>query len=82
LSPLGQGVGPTWSTQLAEALARGNGPDYQRELVQVLIERIEVRRAPADPVTGRAAGCQVFDPARVTIVWKEPYRQVAEKPPT
>jgi hypothetical protein len=75
------GVAPAWSAQLAEALAKGNGPGYQRELVQVLIERVEVRRAPSGPGTGRA-GYRVFDPARVTIVWREPYRQVVEKAPT
>ena len=76
-----QGVATTWSAQLAEALAKGNGPGYQRELVQVLIERVEVRKAPCDPGTGRAAGYRVFDPGRVTIVWREPYRQVVEKAP-
>ena len=46
LSPPGQDGLPIWSARLGEALAKGNGPAYQRELVQVLIERIEVRRAP------------------------------------
>jgi hypothetical protein len=77
----GQGVGTTWSAQLAQALAKGNGPGYQRELVQVLIERVVVRRAPCDLGTGGAAGYRVFDPARVTIVWREPYREVVEKAP-
>jgi hypothetical protein len=49
--------------------------------VHVLIQRIEVRRAPSDPGTGRATSYRVFDPARVTIVWREPYRQVVEKAP-
>ncbi len=78
----GQGPTTTWSAQLAEALAKGNGPGYQRELVQVLIERVVVRRAPCDLGTGGAAGYRVFDPARVTIVWREPYREVVEKAPT
>ena len=68
----GQSVAIILSAQLAEALAKASGPGYQRELVQVLIERVVVRRAPCDPLTGRAAGYRVFDPARVTIVWREP----------
>ncbi len=75
LSPPGQDLG-TWSAQLAEALGKGTGTPYPRDLVRVLIERIEVRRAPCDPGTGRAVGYRVFDPARVTIVWREPYRPV------
>jgi hypothetical protein len=82
LSPPGLDAVTARSAQLAEALAKGNGPAYQRELVQVLIERIEVRRAPCDPETGRAVGYRVFDPARVSIVWGEPFRQVVEKAPT
>jgi hypothetical protein len=34
LGSLGQGVVPTWSVQLAAALAKGNDPGSQRELVQ------------------------------------------------
>jgi hypothetical protein len=81
ISP-GQGAVPAWSTQLAEALAKGSGPGYQRELWQVLIERVEVRKAPCEPGTGRAVGYRVFDPARVTIVWREPYRRAVENAPT
>jgi DNA invertase Pin-like site-specific DNA recombinase len=79
LGSLAQGVAHAWSAQLAEALAKGNGPGYQRELVRALMERVEVRRAPCDPGTGRAVGSRVFDPARVTVVWKEPYGQVVEE---
>ncbi len=82
LRPSGIDVAHTWSAQLAQALAKGNDPACHRELVQVLIERIVVRRAPCDPGTGRAVGYRVFDPARVTIVWREPYRQVVERETT
>jgi hypothetical protein len=82
LSPSGLDVATAWSARLAEAVAKGSGPAHQRELVRVLIERIEVRRAPCEPGTGRAVGYRVFEPARVTIVWREPYRQVVEDAPT
>ena len=67
LMPPGYDLAAKCSAELALAVTKAGGLSYQRELLQVVIDRVVVQKAPSGPGT---TAKRVFDPARVEIFWR------------